>query len=219
MSSENVDLRKHMSSEQERWRALERSRAKQDERRRTEMEQKCDDIHALRYRLDVLAGCWRSFCFRFVLGSIFISWYCAAGDFFRVGNAQINVTTAPMGNVFVTSKPCSWHIIVVVVHKVYGVKSIRFCCFCCIHAILLLLSTGYKNSRRGFQVRQRGGKGRKRTHGVARRWSGEGKSPYPLDWILPCQHSYSKAAFTSVHMSTSFAALWRAAGNTFVSSF
>eukprot|EP00903_Cladosiphon_okamuranus_P009414 g8978.t1 len=53
-SSENVDLRKHMSSEQERWRALERSRAKQDERRRTEMEQKCDDIHALRYRVQEL---------------------------------------------------------------------------------------------------------------------------------------------------------------------
>eukprot|EP00752_Nemacystus_decipiens_P010615 g9453.t1 len=54
MSSENVDLRKHMSSEQERWRALERSRAKQDERRRTEMQQKCDDIHALRYRVQEL---------------------------------------------------------------------------------------------------------------------------------------------------------------------
>lgn len=50
MSSENVNLRKHMSSEQERWRAAERSRAKQDERRRMEMEQKCEDLHALRYR-------------------------------------------------------------------------------------------------------------------------------------------------------------------------
>lgn len=53
MSSENVNLRKHMSSEQERWRAAERSRAKQDERRRMEMEQKCQDIHALRYRYGV----------------------------------------------------------------------------------------------------------------------------------------------------------------------
>lgn len=50
MSQENVDLRKHMSSEQERWRATERSRAKQDERRRIELDQKCDDLHALRYR-------------------------------------------------------------------------------------------------------------------------------------------------------------------------
>lgn len=50
MSQENVDLRKHMSSEQERWRAAERSRAKQDERRRIELDQKCDDLHALRYR-------------------------------------------------------------------------------------------------------------------------------------------------------------------------
>ena len=91
MSSENVDLRKHMSSEQERWRALERSRAKQGERRRTEMEQKCDDIHALRYRLNVLAA---------VVGVLSVL------DSFSVvflspgRNAQINVTTAPMGNVF-----------------------------------------------------------------------------------------------------------------------
>lgn len=63
MSSENVELRKHMSSEQERWRALERSRAKQDERRRTEMEQKCDDIHALRYRLDDVADVFFFFLF------------------------------------------------------------------------------------------------------------------------------------------------------------
>ncbi|CAM9252741.1 unnamed protein product [Pylaiella littoralis] len=50
MSSENVSLRKHMTSEQERWRAAERSRAKQDERRRMDMEHKCEDLHALRYR-------------------------------------------------------------------------------------------------------------------------------------------------------------------------
>ncbi|CBJ49174.1 hypothetical protein Esi_0207_0040 [Ectocarpus siliculosus] len=54
MSQENVDLRKHMSSEQERWRAAERSRAKQDERRRIELDQKCDDLHALRYRVQEL---------------------------------------------------------------------------------------------------------------------------------------------------------------------
>lgn len=50
MSSENVNLRKQLSSEQERWRAAERSRAKHDERRRIEMERKSDDVHALRYR-------------------------------------------------------------------------------------------------------------------------------------------------------------------------
>ncbi|CAN0521418.1 unnamed protein product [Ectocarpus sp. 12 AP-2014] len=54
MSQENVDLRKHMNSEQERWRAAERSRAKQDERRRIELDQKCDDLHALRYRVQEL---------------------------------------------------------------------------------------------------------------------------------------------------------------------
>ncbi|CAM9716409.1 unnamed protein product, partial [Ectocarpus fasciculatus] len=54
MSQENVDLRKHMNSEQERWRAAERSRAKQDERRRIELDQKCDDLHALRYRVQDL---------------------------------------------------------------------------------------------------------------------------------------------------------------------
>lgn len=55
MSSENVTLRKKISSEQERWRAAERSRAKQDERRRVEMEQKSDDVHALRYRCGMAA--------------------------------------------------------------------------------------------------------------------------------------------------------------------
>eukprot|EP00904_Undaria_pinnatifida_P001563 jgi/Undpi1/11407/HiC_scaffold_30.g13704.m1 len=50
MSSENVNLRKQLSSEQERWRAAERSRAKHDERRRIEMERKSDDVHGLRYR-------------------------------------------------------------------------------------------------------------------------------------------------------------------------
>lgn len=54
MSSENVKLRKRMTSEQEQWRAAERSRAKQDDRRRMEMEQKSDDLHALRHRCDTL---------------------------------------------------------------------------------------------------------------------------------------------------------------------
>lgn len=50
MSSENVSIRKQLSAEQERWRAAERSSAKRDHRRRTEMDQKSDDVHALRYR-------------------------------------------------------------------------------------------------------------------------------------------------------------------------
>ncbi|CAM9099300.1 unnamed protein product [Ectocarpus sp. 4 AP-2014] len=54
MSQENVDLRKQMNSERERWRAAERSRAKQDERRRIELDQKCDDLHTLRYRVQEL---------------------------------------------------------------------------------------------------------------------------------------------------------------------
>ncbi|CAM9387548.1 unnamed protein product, partial [Laminaria digitata] len=54
MSSENVNIRKQLSSEQERWRAAERSRAKHDERRRIEMERKSDDVHALRYRMQEL---------------------------------------------------------------------------------------------------------------------------------------------------------------------
>lgn len=37
------------------------------------------------------------------------------------------------------------------------------------------VSVGYKNWRRGFRAKERDGKGRRRTHGVARRWSGEGK--------------------------------------------
>ena len=56
MSSENVNLRKQLSSEQEHWRAAERSRAKHDERRRIEMERKSDDVHALRYRCIYIVG-------------------------------------------------------------------------------------------------------------------------------------------------------------------
>lgn len=56
MSSENVNIRKQLSSEQERWRAAERSRAKHDERRRIEMERKSDDVHALRYRYACIYG-------------------------------------------------------------------------------------------------------------------------------------------------------------------
>ncbi|CAM9383187.1 unnamed protein product [Scytosiphon promiscuus] len=54
MSSENVKIRKSISSEQERWRAAERSRGKHDDRRRMEMEQKNDDLHTLRYRIQEL---------------------------------------------------------------------------------------------------------------------------------------------------------------------
>lgn len=50
MASENVSARKKLSSEQERWRSSQRSKAKKDERRRMELERKSNDVYALQYR-------------------------------------------------------------------------------------------------------------------------------------------------------------------------
>lgn len=78
MASENVAARKQLSAEQERRRCSERSRAKQGERRRMELERKSDDVHALRYRQASISRFFALLCFAVDVG------ICAANLLFLV---------------------------------------------------------------------------------------------------------------------------------------
>lgn len=182
MSSENVSLRKHMSSEQERWRAAERSRAKQDERRRMELEQKCEDLHALRYRYCCMGcRCRRCLCFQFgskinqvVDGKSYLSprhLPCACSRWSPLSRARH--TQLPSSSL----QPMSMF-----EHEASGpcLPCLRTTCWLFVDWVLRWwcpnagFFSGCKNWRRDCRERRLGDMGRRRTHDAARRWSGEG---------------------------------------------